>query len=96
MKPETYCRRHGLTQSQFGKLVGLDKATISRLFNGIPISIKNAIKIELKTSGAVTRADVRPDLRPLSRKERRSLRQSSPIPETVSETETSQVPQTDA
>lgn len=94
MKPDAFCRRERLNHAQFARLVGLSKPTISRLFNnGSPISLKNAIKIEEKTGGAVTRFDVRPDLRPLSRKQRNLLRQTSPMPETVSKTGTDGQPE---
>lgn len=87
MTPKAFCLTHGLNQSDFGRLVGLDKATISRLFNGVGISAKNAVKIEEKTDGGVTRADVRPDLfGPVKRRSRRSLRKA--MPQSVSESET--------
>lgn len=89
MKPQAYIRRERINQAEFARRVGLSKPTISRLFNGgSPLSLKNAIKIEERTGGAVARFDIRPDLRPLSRKQRGLLRQTSPMPETVSETGT--------
>lgn len=62
MDPKKYCLKHGLTGTDLALLVGLDKSTISRLLSGKGVSFKNAIKIEEKTGGEITREDIRPDI----------------------------------
>lgn len=93
MNPKAYCRRRKINLRQFAREMGIGAATASRLFNGIPIGIKAAIKIEEKTGGAIKRTDVRPDLRPISRKQRAAMRDSVPTPGTVSGNETPRQPE---
>ncbi|MBV6304905.1 helix-turn-helix domain-containing protein [Candidimonas humi] len=52
----------GLTQSEFGRQVGLNQSMVYQLIKGLrPVPEKVCVRIERATAGAVTRRDLRPD-----------------------------------
>lgn len=57
-----YRVRHGLTLEQFGAMVGVEKAAVSKWEDGIGPSPQNAIKIEQVTGGELLKSVLRPDL----------------------------------
>lgn len=63
MTPKAYCRKHGLSASEFGRRIGVSKHTACRLVKGNQkTSPKRALVIERKTLGEVTIYDLRPDI----------------------------------
>ena len=57
-----YRQRHGLTLEAFGRLVGVQKAAVSKWECGIGPSIENAKEIEAATHGSLPRHVLRPDV----------------------------------
>lgn len=57
-----YRERHGLTLEAFGKLVGVQKAAVSKWEDGDGPSVDNAKAIEDATGGAIRRQVLRPDV----------------------------------
>lgn len=51
-----------MTQEQFGRLVGVEKAAVSKWEAGIKPSPEAAKRIEETTGGEISRAAMRPDL----------------------------------
>ena len=63
MTPKAYCRKYGLTGTEFGRRIGLSKHTACRLVKGNQkTSPKRALVIERKTKGEITASDLRPDI----------------------------------
>lgn len=59
-----YRQSHGLTLEAFGKLVGVEKAAVSKWEDGRGPSIENAKAIEEATAGALPKHVTRPDVWP--------------------------------
>ena len=58
-----YLKRRGMTQKQFGKLLGVSQSQVSQWLTGKKsINGDWAPEIERKTKGDFRREDVRPDL----------------------------------
>lgn len=51
-------REDGLTEAQFGLLVGLSQSQVNRIRNGGKTTFETAKEIARKTEGAVTMADL--------------------------------------
>lgn len=59
-----YRKSRGLTLEAFGRLVGVQKAAVSKWEDGDGPSIENAKAIEDVTAGAIPRWMLRPDVWP--------------------------------
>jgi DNA-binding transcriptional regulator YdaS (Cro superfamily) len=60
---QAYIERHGLTQTEFAKRIGVDQSMVSQwVTHRRPISPEAAMKIEQKTNGEISKADLRADL----------------------------------
>ena len=57
-----YRQAKGLTLEQFGALVGVQKAAVSKWEDGRPPSFSKAIEIEQVTGGDLPRHVLRPDI----------------------------------
>ena len=63
MDIKTYIKKNKLTQDDFGKLVGVTQALVSRWYNDpLTVSPQKAKQIEERTKGALTRKGLRPYL----------------------------------
>ena len=63
MDIRAYLKDRGMSQREFGELLGVSQACVSLwLTNDRRIDGDWAVKIEKKTKGAITREEVRPDL----------------------------------
>lgn len=58
-----YIAKRGLSQKEFGNLVGVSQGMVSQWLTGArPISPESALAIEQKTKGAVRKHELRPDI----------------------------------
>lgn len=63
MDIRAYLDRHGLSQEQFGKFIGVSQGLVWQWLNGrTQITAEMANAIEEKTKGAIKRRELRPDL----------------------------------
>ena len=59
----SYLSKRGLSQEQFGKVLGVSQGLVWQWLNGrTQITAEMANAIEEKTKGAIKRRDLRPDL----------------------------------
>ena len=60
---KTYIKKRGITQKQFGRLLGVSQSQVSQWLTGKKrINGDWAPEIERKTKGEIRRENVRPDL----------------------------------
>lgn len=59
---KSYRTANELTQEQFGRLAGVQKAAVCKWEDGIKVPPLRAIMIEKKTKGELPRWRIRPDL----------------------------------
>ena len=58
-----YMERHGLTQTDFGRRIGVSQGMVWQWLNGYrPIGAERAVAIEKKTRGEIKRRHLRPDI----------------------------------
>lgn len=63
MNIRTYIKKHGLTQSEFGKRFGYSQSMVNQwLHKRRPISAEAAVDLHKKTGGEIDRAVLRKDL----------------------------------
>lgn len=63
MDLKTYLVKQGLSQQEFGKLIGVTQSLVSRWYKDSRyVSAEKAVVIEQKTNGKIRRKDLRPDL----------------------------------
>lgn len=65
MNLQTYLEKHGLSQEQFAKQIGVTQGAVWQWLNGeTRITAERAVEIERATKSEVSRHDLRPDLFP--------------------------------
>lgn len=63
MNLKTYLKKTKTTQQALADALGVTQGLVSQWINGVtPITGEQAVKIEEKTQGQVTREELRPDL----------------------------------
>lgn len=62
MDIRAYLEKNGMTQREFGALIGVTQSRVSQWLAGETIEAERAIAIEEKTDGAIRRHELRPDL----------------------------------
>jgi DNA-binding transcriptional regulator YdaS (Cro superfamily) len=74
MNIASYLEKHGLSQEQFAKKLGVSQGLIWQWINGrTKISPDRALRIEEATNGEVTREDLFPQLFPRKRRVERRV-----------------------
>lgn len=65
MNIKAYLAKHGLSQEEFGKKIGVSQGLVWQWLDGrTRITAERAKEIAEKTDGEITRHDLRPDLYP--------------------------------
>ena len=65
MDIKQYLSKHGLSQEQFAKQLGVTQGLIWQWLDGrTRVTAERAVEIEGKTAGEIQRHDLRPDLYP--------------------------------
>lgn len=59
---QTFRKSQNLTQEQFGELLGVKKALVSKWEHGVKPSPRMAVELDEKTGGKLPRWMIRPDL----------------------------------
>ena len=62
MNIATYIKKNRLSQSEFGKLIGVTQGMVWQWLHGKQVSAESAVKIDQITEGAIARHELRPDI----------------------------------